>query len=94
MANTDNEVRDRQSFAGVVSALTGVVCPASFWILAVLSNYVRLPLWLNSQLRWQVTLLVAVALAVWAAFLRARFGWLALAVSLTAFLFVMYAAGV
>jgi hypothetical membrane protein len=78
----------------MISALIGLLCSGFFWVLVGLHNFIKTPLWLSSQLTWQVTLLVAVILAIIAKVLRAKFGFPALVISLATFLLVMYGAGV
>jgi len=77
-----------------ISGWLGILCAITFWVLMSLSSYVRVPQWLAAQLSWQVALLGAVILAVFAALLRFRFRWVALVLTLGTFLLVMYAAGV
>jgi hypothetical protein len=97
MVNSNNAVPYRKPLVGMLaafSALMGVLCSVSFWVLLVLSNYLNVPFWLSAQFTWQGMLFVAVVLAVLAAFLGCKFRWAALVLSLGTFLFVMYAAGV
>ena len=93
MVSSYKDSRDR--FA-VVSAGIGLAGSVLFWLMFLLHSHLTTLRLLDSQLTWQLTLSLWAVSAAVATVLSSKsaLSWIALALSTSTFLLVMYAAGV